>query len=70
MGIKSTQDISRGDAIDRILTIYDLIVHEMFKTLESISFEPQYDIRDYTSNISVLCLSSINDWTDEMLEDI
>ena len=69
MGIKSTQDISREDAIERILKIYGLIVHGMFKTLESISFELHYDIQDYTSNISVLYLSSIHDWTDEMLEE-
>ena len=45
MGIRSTQFISRENAIERIKTVVSLIQDKNYVALEVISFDPDEDIR-------------------------
>lgn len=72
MGIKSTSNISRESAIDRIKTIDYLILHRKYRELESISNERGHSIREYVESRRTELLgyeTDISEWTDYMLEE-
>jgi|WetSurMetagenome_2_1015567.scaffolds.fasta_scaffold212212_2 hypothetical protein len=69
MGIKSTQYITRENAVRRIRKVSNLIKEKDYKELESVSFDPDYDISYFVNTGEPLDTSHIEKWTDGMLED-
>ena len=74
MGIQSTQDITRDEAIDRIETVCGLILEQNYLGLENCSFEPDYDIQKFIDNWQIMNIpiniTNIANWTNKMLEDV
>ena len=69
MGIQSTVDITRDQAIDRIIKISGLIKTKNYKGLLEESSEPDYKLKEFVDSWNPIDLTNINNWTDEMLED-
>lgn len=70
MGIKSTQDITRADAIERIRRVDSCILNQDYKELESISFDPDYDIAKFIDHSPKRTIHAIEKWTNTMIEDL
>jgi len=67
MGIKSTKEITRKDAIKRIKEIIILIKKEYYFDIENNVFEPDNDIIEFMNNWVPINISTINQWTNKML---
>lgn len=67
MGIKSTMEISRKDTISRITEIQRLVANHNFYEVESITYEPEHDIREFFNS---MVLFDVSKWTNTMLEDL
>lgn len=72
MSIKSTVNISRQWAIDRILEVTQLINTENYLGLEKISSESDYDIEDFIlmKKLTVYNCDQLSKWTNSMLEKL
>lgn len=69
MGIRSTQYISRENAIERIKTVASLILDQNYVALEVISFDPEENIRSVVDSGIDFDIDNIEKWTDTMLAD-
>ncbi len=69
MGIQSTRDISRDDAIDRIKNVCNLITEKNYLDLKNCSFEPDYNVQKFIDSFILIEITNIGQWTNEMLED-
>lgn len=69
MGIQSTRDITREQAIDRILEIVDLIKIKNYRKLEEISYETDLNLQEFVENWIPIDSLNIHSWTNKMLED-
>lgn len=67
MGVKSTMQISRKDAINRITEIQELFASNNFQAVESITYETEYNIREFFNSVM---LFDISKWTNSMLADL
>jgi len=74
MGIKSTQEISRENAIDRIKKIYDLAQESNYKSIqENTNEDNEQSIQDFVlkyRNTGLIDIENIDKFTNEMLEEI
>lgn len=70
MGIQSTQDITRDQAIYRIVQVSNLIKTKNYIELEQTSFEPDINLQEFVDNWDGKDTTCINNWTDKMIEDI
>lgn len=70
MGIQSTQDITRDQAIYRIVQVSNLIKTKNYIELEQTSFEPDINLQEFVDNWDGKDTTYINNWTDKMIEDI
>lgn len=70
MGIRSTQRITRNEAIERICLIQGLVSSKNYIGLEKESFEPDLKPRDFVDDFTdhVDC-SMIRSYTNDMLEE-
>ena len=68
MSIKSTKEVTRDWAIERIKLIYDICNRQEYRELEAVSREGDYSIQEviYRNHFYI---SSIDSWTNTMLED-
>lgn len=69
MSIKTTQDISRDIAINRIRTVASLISDRNFRRLEDITFEGDNDIREFIDKGVTFNVDELENWTNNMLGD-
>ena len=68
MGVQSTQNISREDAIERILLIHSLIIRKKYRTLEDNTFEHDYNLEEYVNAYDKsINISDIEEYTDTMI---
>lgn len=67
MSIKSTMQISRKDAINRIVEIQRLVASHNFYEVESITYDPEYDIRKFFNSMAIF---DVSQWTNTMLGDL
>lgn len=73
MGIKSTQEISRENAIDRIKKIYDLVQESDYQAIQETTNEDGDSVQEFVlkyRNSSLIDIENIDKFTNEMLEDI
>ena len=75
MGIKSTMDVSRSRAIERILFIAPLILSKNYLELEKECYEPDYDLSDFVNDAenyqeASTLIGSVETYTNDMIEDI
>lgn len=70
MSIKSTQDISRETAIERITKIYGYVLAKDYKKIEDLSFESYCSVEKFVDYNEDIDITSIQKFTDTMLEDI
>ena len=73
MSIKSTVDISRECAIERILYVSYLVIHKKYKDIESNCFESDGSLSDFVMSErdnSDKYIIEINSYTNQMIEDI
>lgn len=68
MGIQSTRDISRQDAIDRIEKIINLVKNKNYREIENVSNETDYNVQSFVDK--VIIDDNIDNWTNKMLEDV
>jgi len=68
MSIKSTKEVTRDWAIQRIELIYDICNRQEYRELEAISYESDYSIQDFIYQ-NHFYISGIDSWTNNMLED-
>lgn len=69
MSIKTTQDISREDAIGRITKLVHLVGVRNYRGVSETSFEPDEDVRLFVDNLDLRCFISLEGWADTMLEE-
>lgn len=69
MSIQTTYDISRADAIERIMLVVKLIQAKDYRELEWISFEPHENIQQFVDAEQNYDVAHIQKWTNRMLED-
>lgn len=71
MGIKSTRDISREIAIERILEMDALIEDRNYREIENNSGEHDYNLPEYINDVKPLNINkeTLEKWTDTMIED-
>ena len=71
MSIKSTQEISREEAIIRIQIIVELALKRDYKELESKSFERDHSIEKFVQYFRApIDMPYIDKWTNRMLENV
>lgn len=70
MGILFTRDISRKDAINRILFINDCCLEKDYIGLEKATFETDENLKNFVDTYKELDLSNIDKWTNYMLEEM
>jgi hypothetical protein len=74
MGAESTSYISRENAIERIVTIAELIVNKKYQNLELNSSEEENDIVEAVAirieNAQEYLNQNLQRYTDKMIEDI
>lgn len=71
MSIKSTSDISRNQAIERIRFIYALAVDRNYRAIAAFSFEPNYRVSDFVETIDeIVDIDNLDSFTNKMLEGI
>ena len=76
MGIQSTMDITREDAIERIIKVEYLAFHKKCKDLEDNTFEPDYSVDSFIDkfhqrlSLGVLVETDLTQYTDSMLEKV
>ena len=68
MGIKSTMDITRENAITRINKINEIVADKDYRRLEGTTSEHDHDLRDFVDNGTHP--TDISKWTNSMLEDL
>lgn len=69
MGIKSTVDITRQQAIDRIREIGRFVIDKDYQAVDKETFEPDHCVSTFVDTNSGLDLTGIEKWSDKMLED-
>lgn len=69
MGIKSTRDITRATAIDRIYEITSIILRKDYRELEAKTHDPDYDLKEFIDS-GIQYPYVIDKYTNRMLEDI
>ena len=70
MGIQSTQDVSRAEAINRIYEIDELILNKKYKDLEDTTGEHDINLESFVnSECDLIRDKDLSNWTDTMLED-
>lgn len=71
MSILTTYTVDRKAAIKRIKKVDCLMRARNYRKLESITFEPNYDIFNYINhyNQSEKRVDNVNFWTNEMIEN-
>lgn len=69
MGYKSTVNITRRQAIDRIIEIYWLIIQKNYKELYMACDEPDHDLETFVKYFEKIDISNLNNWSDKMLAD-
>lgn len=70
MSVQSTRNISRVIAIARIKDIHGMIQKKYYRTIEALSFEPNEDIVEFVKDNLNMDISSIEQWTNSMLEEV
>lgn len=70
MSIKTTLDIKREDAIERINKITALILCKNYREIEELSYEPYYHVQHFVDSGVTYDISNIEKWTNRMLEDV
>ena len=76
MGIRSTVEITREKAIDRIIEIDNLALHKKYSLLEEITFEPDFCVENFIEkfhqklSVNSSKIDLLTEYTDEMLEAI
>ena len=70
MGIQSTKRVTRKTAIYRIRLIYSTITEKDYRKLESLTLEPDHDIKEFIDNNLSINIEHIDKWTNEMLEEL
>lgn len=70
MGIQSTREIRRWQAIERIELIYKLAIDFDYREIEDESCEDDYDVEDFVDkfNLTQDKIDNINKWSNSMLE--
>lgn len=71
MGIKSTQYVTRQDAITRILEIDALLSQKRYRDLDNATGEHDYSVENFVNETAPLgiTLGEIENWSDTMIED-
>lgn len=70
MGIQSTQDISKCDAINRIHKIDELVLNRKYKDLEDTTGEYDINLESFIdSECALIGERNLSSWTDTMLEN-
>lgn len=71
MSIKSTQYVSRDQAIKRIIFIDTLATGKRYRTLGSETFDAEYDLKKFVDVYVPQSYTedTLEEWTDKMLED-
>jgi len=72
MGIKSTRDITREHAIERIIEIGSLLTLGSYVEIESNSFEDDSycgTLKEFVEYWEPIDLIAVHTWTNKMLED-
>ena len=71
MSIQTTYTVCRKTAIERIKKIDGLMRSRNHGGLESITFEPDYDLANYVNhyNKNERRVDNVNFWTNEMIEN-
>lgn len=67
MGIQSTQEISRSDAIQRITEIQRMVAARNYQGIVEASFEPDGDVVEFAKSAVI---QNTERWSDTMLEDL
>ena len=70
MSIKTTRDITRKFAINRIKHIGNLIKERDFHALELETYEPVCDIEDFVSRNFEFDFDRVDRWTNDMIEQL
>ena len=76
MGIQSTMDITREEAIVRIIKIDHLALYKKYSSLEETTFEPDFSVENFVEkyhqmlSINSFKIDLLTEYTDEMLEKI
>ena len=70
MSIKTTRDITRAEAIERIKSIASLHSEKHYLEIDCLSFETNYDIQDFVDGDLPYDVFNIEKWTDKMLENV
>lgn len=65
----NTRIITQKEAIDRIVQINFLIRQKKYRTLESVTFEPEFELALYVDTFEPLDVTGIDEWTNRMLGD-
>lgn len=66
MSIKTTREINRDSAIERILHIQGLAACHDYVGIHREANEPEHDVQKFVDNLVVF---NVSRWTNEMLED-
>lgn len=71
MGIKTTINVTRGNAIARLLQIDTLILDKNYRALQNITCEPDDFFSEYVNTSVPLSVDeeALMKWTDTMLAD-
>jgi len=70
MSIQTTQTITEEAAKERIIMMVALAVLKNYKKIKEESFEPDLRVENYIEEMAKTNVSSIDNWTTEMLEDV
>jgi hypothetical protein len=71
MGIRSTQYVSREQAIERIVLIDSLATEKRYRTLESETFDTDHDLNEFVDEYVPQSYTAdmLEEWTNTMLTD-
>ena len=70
MSIKSTQNITRAEAINRIRQIVILVYECNYKAIADVSYEPDHNVWNFVNNFTHRDYASLDKWSDRMLEEV
>jgi hypothetical protein len=68
MSIQSTQQITREEVIERLISINILALQKEYKAIEEASFEPDLQVENYIDDLAALDITHSYKWTNKMLE--
>ena len=69
MGIKSTQYITRQEAIDRITVVNLWASRKNYREIEQMCFEMECNLQEFVDEYIPVDTTNLEVWTDDMLAD-